>query len=140
MSDWQAKLAGLNKELLAQEKAENEAKAAVLSGFRKVILELNPIAKGVIEFADAFGADCEWESDRFHDRYPWVRFRIRKPDLEYRVECRDGVIYEQIKEGPGPAKVKKSTLEAMAPKAFERRLTEWVQAAVNANRKMPGKR
>jgi hypothetical protein len=140
MEDWKAKLEGLNKNLVQQERAEADQKAAVLKGFRQLLSDLEPIIKTAVEFGDAFGVDCTWEISRFDDRYPYLRFRILKPVLEYTVECRDGVISHQVREGLGAAKRSQTTLEALAPRYFEKRLTQWVQAAANANRRVPGKR
>lgn len=140
MEDWKSKLEGLNKNLQAEEQALLEQKTAVLKGFRKRLSELEPIIKTAVAFGDAFGVDCSWEISRFDDRYPHLRFRIVKPVLEYFVECRDSVITPRLREGAGRPTVRQSSLEALSPRLFEKRITEWVQAAANANRKVPGKR
>lgn len=140
MNDWKAKLEGLSKKLEAEERSESERKAALLSAFRQRLLELEPIVKAAIEFGDAFGVDAVYEVNRFHDRFPYLRFRLLRPVLEYEVTCRDGILREQLREGLGKAKVREVSLESLAPKEFEARVTQWVQAAANANRKVPGKR
>jgi hypothetical protein len=140
VEDWKSKLEGLSKNLQAEEQSVLEQKVTVLKGFRKRLSELEPIIKTAVEFGDAFGVDCSWEISRFDDRYPRMQFRILKPVLEYHVECRDGVITERLRGGMGPATARPVTLEALDPRAFEKRITEWVQAAANANRKVPGNR
>lgn len=140
MSDWKAQLENLNKQLVKEEQAEFDRKAGVLKGFRNLLGQLEPIVKTAVEFGDAFGVDCAWEISRFDDRYPYLEFRVLRPVLEYRVECRDGALRERLREGLGVAREKETTLQALEPQAFEQRLTQWVQAAANANRKVPGKR
>ncbi|MGE5674132.1 MAG: hypothetical protein ACM3XM_09605 [Mycobacterium leprae] len=140
MNDWRDKLADLNRDLQNKERAEDEKKAAVLNGFRKLLSELETVCRNVGDFGDAFGVDCDYEINRFGERYPVLRFRIKKPLLAYEVACKDGVLYEQLKEGTAAPKVSRTTMEALAPKRFEERVTAWVQAAANTNRKVPGKR
>ena len=140
MNDWKAKLEGLNKNLQAQERAELEQKADLLKGFRKRLAELEPGIKTAAEFGDAFGVDCAWEISRFDDRYPSLTFRILKPVLEYHVECRDGVITERLREAGAAPRATAVALDSLTPRRFEQRVTQWVQAAANANRKVPGKR
>jgi len=140
MHDWKAQLEKLNKELVKAEREEMERRAAVLKGFRQLLLELEPIVKTAQEFGDAFGVDCAWQISRFDERYPYLEFRVLRPALEYRVECRDGVIRERLREGLGKAQEREAALEDLQPRAFEKRVTQWVQAAANANRKVPGKR
>lgn len=140
MDDWKAQLEKLNKKLVKEEQAEMERRAAVLKGFRQLLVQLEPIVKTAQEFGDAFGVDCAWQISRFDDRYPYLEFRVLRPALEYRVECRDGVIREHVREGLGKAQEREVAPEALQPQAFEKRVTGWVQAAANANRKMPGKR
>lgn len=140
MSDWREKLAGLNKELVAQEKVVAEGKAATLKGFRKRLEELKAPLENVEAFGEAFGVDTDFTISRFEERYPYVEFRILKPALFLRIECRDGVIRERLKEGQYPPKEAELTLESLAPKRFEQRLMAWMQAAAEANRKVPGRR
>jgi hypothetical protein len=140
MEDWRAKLAGLNQELSAKERAVAEAKADVLKGFRKRLTELEAVAKNAVEFGDAFGADCDYQISRFDERYPYLRFRIKRPVMEYEVICRDGVIYQRIQEGAAAPKMTQVKLDTLTAQAVEQRLTKWVQAAADTNRKVPGKR
>jgi len=140
MHDWKAQLEKLNKELVKEERAEMERRANVLKGFRQLLVELEPIVKTAQEFGDAFGVDCAWQISRFDDRYPYLEFRVLRPALEYRVECRDGAIRERLREGLGKAQEREVALEDLQPRTFEKRITQWVQAAANANRKVPGKR
>ncbi|HYF96237.1 MAG TPA: hypothetical protein VD969_28850 [Symbiobacteriaceae bacterium] len=138
MSDWKAKLEVLNKELLAKDREESAKRAATLAAFRKLLSQLEPVLKNVTEFGDAFGVDCAWEISRFDDRYPWLKFRILKPALTYEVICRDGALTETIREGVGAPKSEAVAIEALHPRRFEERVTRWVQAAAQANRKVPG--
>lgn len=140
MSDWREKLAGLSKELVAKEQAVAEQKAATLKGFRKRLDELKPVLQSVEAFGDAFGVEIDYTISRFDERYPYVEFRIRKPGLFLRIECRDGAIRERLKQGENPPKEAELTLEAITPKRFEQRVTAWMQAAAEANRKVPGRR
>jgi hypothetical protein len=144
VDDWKAKLAGLNQNLQAKDRAEQEQqaarKAAGLLAFRKRLPDLEPVLQTAAEFGDAFGVDCEWEISRFDQRYPSVEFRIRKPKLTYRVECREGRLYERLAEGPGTGAETEIGLEAVTARRVQERVTAWVQAAANANRKVPGKR
>ncbi|MFZ5814461.1 MAG: hypothetical protein ACOY93_04080 [Bacillota bacterium] len=140
MSDWRDKLAGLNRELQAKEQAVQEAKAATLKGFRQRLEELKPVLENAQAFGDAFGVDITFQISRFDQRYPSLALTIKKPALQLRLECRDGVIYERLQEGSGPAKEVPVPLESLAVKEFERRLTAWVQGAAEANRKLPGRR
>ncbi|HEY8347103.1 MAG TPA: hypothetical protein VIL07_07485 [Symbiobacteriaceae bacterium] len=140
MTDWKAQLEKLNRELLAKERAEQERKAAVLKHFRSLLDQLEPVVKTAAEFGDAFGAPCAWEISRFDDRYPFLEFRILRPPLEYRVECRDGVLWERLREGGGAAREQTTNLEALQPREFEKKIMKWVQDAANANRKVPGRR
>jgi hypothetical protein len=139
MSDWREKLAGLHTELRGQEQKVADVKTAVLTGFRKLLKELEPVMETAAQFGDAFGVECDYEISRFDDRYPWLRFRIKKPVLLYEVICKEGVLHERLKEGEA-TKTSTTTLEKLAPKAFEQRITAWVQAGAQANRKVPGKR
>jgi hypothetical protein len=139
MEDWKAKLEGLNKELLKQDREELAKRTANLAAFRKLLQQLEPVCKNVTEFGDAFGVDCAWEISRFDDRYPWLKFRILKPLLSYEVICRDGALTETLKEGTNPPKSSATTIDQLHPRPFEKRVTDWVQAAANANRKVPGK-
>lgn len=138
--DWREKLSGLKGNLQAQEQTREDQKAAVLMGFRKRLSDLEPALRSAGEFGEAFGVDCEYEISRFDHRYPYLRFRIKRPALAYEVECRDGVLHERLKEGEGGPKAGETSLEALAPRRFEQRVTQWVQAAANANRKVPGRR
>lgn len=140
MTDWRDKLAGLNQSLQSKEKAVDDQKAAVLANFRKRLPELEPIMETAAQFGDAFGVDCDFEVSRFDRRYPLVRFRIKRPLLEYVVECRDGVLHESLREGEGKPKLGETTLEQLAPKRFEQRITQWVRDAAEANRRVPGRR
>lgn len=140
MNDWKAKLEGLNQNLRAKEQAEQTEKAATLAAFRKLLAQLEPVLKSVAEFGDVFGVDCDFAISRFDDRYPYVQFRIRKPALSYQALCRDGEIHEKVKEGEQAARETLVTLQSLAPKTFEKRITDWVRAAAEANRKIPGKR
>lgn len=137
-NDWKTKLEALNKELLAKDREETAKRTATLTAFRKLLAQLEPVLKNVTEFGDAFGVDCAWEISRFDDRYPWLRFRILKPALTYEVICRDGALTETIREGVGNPKSEAADLEALRPRRFEERLTKWVQAAAQTNRKVPG--
>lgn len=140
MNDWRDKLAGLNQELQAQEHAEQEQKASVLKGFRKRLDELKPVLENAAAFGDAFGVECQWEINRFHDRYPFLHLTIKKPALDYRVECRDGVLLEVLRQGGGAPKLTETTLQKLTPKQVELRVTGWVQAAADAVRTVPWKR
>jgi hypothetical protein len=140
MNDWRAKLADLNKELVAKEQAVAEQKAATLKGFRKRLDELKPVLENAEAFGEAFGVETDHTISRFDDRYPYLEFRIRKPALFLRIECRDGVIRERLKEGANPPKEAELTLDAITPKRFEQRINGWMQAAAEANRKVPGRR
>lgn len=137
MSDWRAKLAGLNEQLQAQERAEGERKAAVLKGFRRRLEELKPVLEEARAFGEAFGVDLAFHISRFDERYPYLELTILKPRLQYRVECRDGVIAERLKEGEAPVAERRVTLEDLSVKAFEQRLTGWVRTAAEANRRLP---
>jgi hypothetical protein len=140
MSDWREKLASLNKELAAQEQREAEQKASILKGFRKRLEELEAPLRNIEMFGEAFGVDTVFTISRFEERYPYLEFQIRKPSLFLRIECRDGVIRERLKEGQNPPREGELTLEALAPRRFEQRLMAWMQAAAEANRKAPGRR
>lgn len=140
MSDWREKLAGLNKDLVAQEQRVQEQKAATLKGFRKRLDELKPVIQNAEAFGDAFGVDCDFTISRFEERYPYLEFRILKPALFLRIECRDGIIRERLKEGANPPREAEVALENLTPKRFEQRLNGWMQAAAEANRKVPGRR
>lgn len=140
MDDWKAKLEGLNKNLHAQEQAVVDAKAGILKAFRQRLIELEAIMKGAAEFGDAFGVDALYEVSRFDQRYPFLKFVIKKPALLYSVECRDGVLQERLQEAGGKAKESITTLEALAPRRFEQRITAWVNTAAQANRKVPGRK
>lgn len=140
MSDWRERLAGLGKELQAKEQAVTEQKMATLKGFRKRLDELKPILENAQSFGDAFGVDLTFKISRFDERYPSFEVTILKPALQYRAECRDGAIYERLKEGLASAKESQVNLESLGVKAFEKRLTGWVQSAAELNRKLPGKR
>jgi hypothetical protein len=143
VSDWREKLSGLGKDLRHQEQstqqAEQQAKATLLTAFRKRLTELEPLLRAASEFGDAFGVDCEYEVSRFEHRHPFLRFRILRPPLLYEVECRDGAVQERIREGTARVQETQTTLEHLTPGRFEKRLTDWVQAAAQANRKMPGR-
>lgn len=138
MDDWRAKLENLSQDLRSKERAEADQKAATLMTFRKALSALEPVLKTATEFGDAFGVDCAWEISRFDDRYPYLRFKILKPVLAYEVLCKDGVLHESLKDGEGPAKANTTTMQALAPREFEKRITAWVQAAANSNRRVPG--
>lgn len=138
--DWKEKLAGLGANLNARERADQDQKAAVLAGFRKLLPQLEPVVKSAAEFGDAFGVDLTWEITRFDQRYPALRFEIKQPALTYEVECRDGVLHEKLREAGERERTGTTTLEALAPRRFEQRVTKWVQAAAEANRKVPGRR
>jgi len=140
VDDWKSKLEGLNKQLQTKEKAVQDEKAASLAAFRKWLGQIEPVLKNVGMFAEAFGVDCDWGISRFDDRYPYLEFRVRKPLLAYRVLCRDGVLEESIKEGEQPPRQSRTTLEALTNRRFEERLNQWVRAAGEAGRKVPGKR
>lgn len=140
VDDWKSKLEGLNQNLQARERAEVEEKASVLKAFRQRLVALEPIMKGAAEFGDAFGVDALYEVSRFDQRYPFLKFIIKRPALSYAVECRDGILHERLQEGEGPAQAATTSLEALTPKRFEQRVTAWVQAAAQANRKVPGRR
>lgn len=140
MSDWREKLAGLNKELQAQEKVAADEKVAILKGFRKRLDELKPVLQSAEAFGDAFGVEMDYTISRFDERYPYVEFRIRKPALFLRIDCRDGVIRERLKEGDNPPREWETSLEAITPRRFEERLNGWMQGAAQANRKVPGRR
>lgn len=135
--DWKTRLAGLGESLVSQERAEAERKAAVTAAFRTWLDRVEPRVKAAVQFGDGFGAESDYEISRFDERYPALRFRIRRPLLYYVVECRDGLILERVKEGEEAAKQSPTTLEKLEPKRFEQRLTAWVQAAAQANRKPP---
>lgn len=138
--DWKAKLEGLNKELQARERVETEQRASVLKTFRQRLSELETVLKAAAEFGDAFGVDCVYEISRFDQRYPSVTVRILKPALEYKVECRDGRLFERLKRGLTAAPEQEITLDEISVKRFQERVTQWVQAAADANRKVPGRR
>jgi len=139
MSDWREKLAGLNQQLQAQERAEDERKAATLKGFRKRLDELQPVVEEAQAFGDAFGVEMTFHISRFDERYPYLELAILKPRLQYRVECRDGVITERLKEGEIRPREQQVSLESLAAKPFEQRLTGWVRTAAEANRRVPGR-
>ena len=138
--DWKSKLEGLNKELLAKDREELAKRTASLKEFRKHLAALEPVLKNVTEFGDAFGVDCAWEISRFDDRYPWLKFRILKPARSYEVVCRDGALTETVREGTGAPRSTAVGVEELHPRRFEQRVTAWVQAAAEANRKVPGRR
>jgi len=140
MSDWREKLASLNQELQARERAEEERKASTLKGFRRWLEQVQPALEEARAFGDAFGVDLSFRISRFDERYPYLELAILKPRLQYRVECRDGVITERLKEGEAPLWQAQVSLELLDVKAFEQRLTGWVRAAAEANRRLPGRR
>lgn len=140
MNDWRERLAGLNQELQAKERAVEEAKAATLKAFRKRLEELQPALQNAQAFGDAFGVDINHEISRFGDRFPYLALTIRKPALQYRVECRHGVLYERLQEGGAAGSEREVSLASLAVKSFEQRLNGWMQAAAQANRKVPGRR
>lgn len=137
MSDWRAKLAGLNEQLQARERAEEERRAATLKGFRRRLDELKPVLDDARTFGDAFSVDLTFHISRFDERYPYLELSILKPRLQYRVECRGGVITERLKEGEASAVEQRVSLEDLSVKAFEQRVTGWVRAAAEANRRLP---
>jgi len=140
MSDWREKLASLNQELQARERAEEERKVSTLKGFRRWLEQVQPALEEARAFGDAFGVDLSFRISRFDERYPYLELAILKPRLQYRVECRDGVITERLKEGEAPLWQAQVSLELLDVKAFEQRLTGWVRAAAEANRRLPGRR
>jgi len=140
MSDWREKLARLSQKIQARERAEEERKAAALRGFRRWLDQVQPVLEEAKAFGDAFGADLSFRISRFDERYPYLELAILKPRLQYRVECRDGVITERLKEGESPLREAQVGPEALDVKAFERRLTGWVRAAAEANRRLPGRK
>ncbi len=139
VTDWKAKLEQLGAELRQQEEKEAREKAAVLKAFRKRLHDLEDIVKGAAEFGDAFGVDCSWEISRFDQRDPLLRFQIRRPALHYEVDYRDGVLHERLREGDGPVRTRRLTLQDLSPRRVEERLTGWVQRAAEANRRLPWK-
>lgn len=140
MEDWRTKLEGLNRDLLAKEKSQQEEKLSTLKAFRQRLVQLEAVVKTASEFGDAFGVDCEHTVSRFDDRYPYLRFRIKRPALSYEVLCKDGTIVETVKDGDSAPAMATVTLDSLSPKLFEKRITAWVERAANANRKVPGKR
>lgn len=140
MNDWRERLAGLNQELQAKERAVEEAKAATLKAFRKRLEELQPALENAQAFGDAFGVDLSFEISRFGDRFPSLSLTIRKPALQYRVECRHGVIYERLQQGGVAGPEREVALASLGVKGFTERLNGWVQAAAEANRKVPGRK
>ena len=140
MGDWREKLAALGRQLEAEERAETERKAAALKAFRTRLEVLSQVVEEARLFADAFGVDMTCRIGRFDERYPYLELSIRKPALEYRVECRDGAIWERLKEGDARATEAQVSLETMSKRAFGERVTGWVRAAAEANRKVPGRR
>ncbi|MFZ5827073.1 MAG: hypothetical protein ACOY94_22490 [Bacillota bacterium] len=140
MSDWREKLAGLGRELQAKEQVVAEQKVATLRAFRQRLEDLKPVLEGVEAFGDAFGVEVDFTISRFDDRYPYLEFRIIRPPLFLRIECRDGVIRERLKEGVAAPTEAVLSLEALSPKRVEQRLNSWMQAAAQANRRVPGRR
>lgn len=135
--EWKQRLAGLSKSLVSEERAEVQKKAALTVAFRSWLAQIEPVVQSAVQFGDAYGAECDYEVSRFDERYPTLRFRVRKPLLYYVVECRDGLVLERVKEGDGAPRQSVTTLDSLSPKLFEQRLTAWVQAAAQANRKPP---
>jgi hypothetical protein len=139
LSDWRDQLSSLNQEIHRQEKAVDDKKAAIMTAFRQRLSELGPILKNVTEFGDAFGVDVNWEISRFDQRYPSLSFTIQKPALTLALECRDGLVHERFREGIGKVQERLITVDDLAVRKFEQRVTKWVEHAANANRKVPGK-
>jgi hypothetical protein len=140
MEDWKAKLGALGQQLAAQEAAIAQAKKERLTAFRKALKEYEGILQDAEAFGDAFGVDLSWEISRFDAQYPYLRLTIQRPLLRYELNAKDGELMEYLQEGSGKVQRRALTLEEVAPKRFAARLNEWMQAAAQANRKVPGKR
>jgi hypothetical protein len=140
MSDWKSQLASLGAQLNAEEAKVVAAKTDRLQAFRKALKEYESVLQDAQSFGDAFGVDLSWEIARFDAQYPYLRLTIPKPLLRYELNAKDGELMEYLQEGSSPVQRRPQTLAAVAPKRFSERLTAWIQAAAQANRRVPGKR
>lgn len=140
MSDWKSQLSSLGAQLNAEEAKVEQAKKERLQAFRKALKEYEAVLQDAEAFGDAFGVDLSWEIARFDAQYPYVRLTIKKPLLRYELNAKDGELTEFLAEGENPVKRQPQTVAGIGPKEFGKRLTAWIQAAAQANRKVPGKR
>jgi hypothetical protein len=140
MSDWKSKLASLGAQLNAEEAKVDAAKKDRLQAFRKALKEYETVLQDAEAFGDAFGVDLTWEIARFDSQYPYLRLTIPKPLLRYELNGKDGELMEFLQEGSSPVQRRQLTVAEVAPKKFSEKLTAWIQAAAQANRKVPGKR
>jgi hypothetical protein len=139
MSDWKSKLESLGAQLNAADAKVEQAKKERLQAFRKALKEYETVLQDAAAFGDAFGVDLSWEIARFDAQYPYLRLTIPKPLLRYELNGKDGELMEFLQEGTSPVQKRPQTVAAIAPKQFAARLTAWIQAAAQANRKVPGK-
>lgn len=137
MNDWKAQLSSLGDKLSAEDAKVTQAKKERLQAFRKALKEYETVLTDAAAFGDAFGVDLTWEIARFDAQYPYLKLTIKKPLLRYEVNGKDGELTELLQEGASPVKRRAMTMAAVAPKQFGERLTKWIQAAAQANRKVP---
>jgi hypothetical protein len=140
VNDWKSQLAALGNQLSAAEAQVAQAKKERQQAFRKALKEYESILTDAAAFGDAFGVDLTWEIARFDAQYPFLKLTIKRPLLRYEVNAKDGELTEYLQQGEGQVQRRSLTVEAIAPKRFGERLNGWIQAAAQANRKVPGKR
>lgn len=137
MNDWKSQLSSLGDRLSAEDAKVTQAKKERLQALRKVLKEYEAVLTDAAAFGDAFGVDLTWEIARFDAQYPYLRLTIKRPLLRYELSGKDGELREYLQEGAGAVQRKAQTVEAISPKRFGERLNKWIQAAAQANRKVP---
>lgn len=137
MNDWKSQLSSLGQQLSAEDAKAEQVKKERLQAFRKALKEYENVLTDAAAFGDAFGVDLTWEIARFDAQYPYLKLTIKKPLLRYELNGKDGTLTEFLQEGSSPVKRRAMTVEAIAPKPFAERLNKWIQAAAQANRKVP---
>lgn len=137
MNDWKSQLSSLGDKLSAEDAKVTQAKKERLQAFRKALKEYETVLTDAAAFGDAFGVDLTWEIARFDAQYPYLRLTIKKPLLRYELHGKDGELTELLQEGAGSVQRRAMTVAAVTPKRFGERLTTWIQAAAQANRKVP---
>ncbi|HLO02854.1 MAG TPA: hypothetical protein VK191_07100 [Symbiobacteriaceae bacterium] len=137
MNDWKSQLSSLGDKLSAEDAKVTQAKKERLQALRKALKEYETVLTDAAAFGDAFGVDLTWEIARFDAQYPYLRLTIKKPLLRYELHGKDGELTELLQEGAGSVQRRAMTVAAVTPKRFGERLTKWIQAAAQANRKVP---
>lgn len=134
MSDWQAKLNRLGKDLQQREQAELNRQAAATAEFQRALAELAPVGEEVAQVADAYGVACQWTVSRAGAQ-PGFRFRTIAAGREYAVECRQGQVFVRVEGQEAPVR-----LQDLTAAAVKDALMELVVEAANTQRPAPPKR